>query len=439
MDNRDVKRVIVIFKTHLDIGYTALAADILKKYREEFIPAAVDLALTANRDGKKRFLWTVGSYLIKHYFDHADDAGCAARLEAAIRRGDVRWHGLACTTHTELMDKALFRYGLSISKELDARFSVKTIAAKMTDVPGHTIAMVPLLAGAGIEYLHIGVNNGSRAPEVPQLFRWRRGGDEVIVHYAGGYGAASVLENGVALTFCHAQDNAGPPTLEWLEAEYRALEARYPNATIEAGTLDDFARAVREVRDMLPVVTQEIGDTWIHGVTTDPLKVSGFSRLLALTEEWVKSGALDPESPAYGAFMEPLLLVAEHTWGMDTKKYLFDFTNWIKADFRAARQRDRTDYSLFSPRNAHILAALRDELRAYRGENEVSSYSTFEASHAEQRAYIGRAIAALPERLADEARQALSFSMPGIPKGESCQAREPVEINGWRVTVGEHG
>lgn len=438
MENHEVKRVVVIFKTHLDIGYTALAADILKKYREQFIPGAIALAKKVNRGGNRRFVWTVGSYLIKHALERGDGAQ-RQNLEDAIRRADVRWHGLACTTHTELMDEALFRYGQSISKALDARFGVNTTAAKMTDVPGHTIAMVPLIREAGVEYLHIGVNGGSRVPEVPELFRWRCGEDEVLVHYAGGYGAPTVLPNGVALEFCHSLDNAGPPSAEALEDEYRALEARYPNAVVEAGTLDDFARAAREVQDSLPVVTQEIGDTWIHGVATDPIKVSRCMRLLALRARWEKSGALDPNGPEYDAFMEPLLLVAEHTWGMDTKKYLLDFTNWTKADFRAARERDGTDYSLFSPRNAHIFAALRDELREYRGESEVSSYSIFEASHAEQRAYVDEAVAALPEALADEAKRELAFDMPAIPEGTLRRANEPIEINGWRATVGIRG
>lgn len=438
MDNREIKRVVIIFKTHLDIGYTALAADILKKYREEFIPGAIELAGKVNQGGKKRFVWTVGSYLIKHALERGDDAQRQS-LEEAIRRGDVRWHGLACTTHTELMDEALFRYDLSLSKALDARFGVNTVAAKMTDVPGHTVAMVPLLREAGIEYLHIGVNGGSRVPEVPELFRWRYGMDEVVVHYASGYGAPSVLPNGVALEFCHSLDNAGPPSVEALDAEYRALAARYPNAVIEAGTLDDFARAAREVSETLPIITQEIGDTWIHGVATDPTKVSSFMRLLELRAKWEESGALEPGSPAYDTFMKPLLLVAEHTWGMDVKKYLFDFTNWTKADFQAARKRDRTGYLLFSPRNAHIFTALHDELREYRGENEVSSYSIFEASHAEQRAYIDEAVAALPEALADDAKSALAFDMPDIPKGIPCRFNEPIEINGWQATVGEHG
>lgn len=438
MQNCDVKRVIVIHKTHLDIGYTALAADILKKYREEFIPAAIELAGRVNVGGRKRFVWTVGSYLVKHYFDHADETE-RARLEEAIRHGGVRWHGIACTTHTELMDEALFRYGLSLSQALDRRFGIKTIAAKMTDVPGHTIAMVPLLAKAGIEYLHLGVNGGSRMPAVPKLFCWRSGGDEIVVHYAGRYGEATVLENGVALEFCHAFDNAGPPSAEALDASFQTLAARYPNAVVEAGTLDDFALAVREVRGMLPVVTQEIGDTWIHGVATDPLKVSRYMRLLSLSETWAASGALAPQSAAYEAFMEALLLIAEHTWGMDVKKYLLDFTNWTKADFQAARKTDRTDYSLFSPRNAHIFEALREELHEYRGGNEVSSYSIFEESHAEQRAYIDRALAALPEKLRSEADAALAFHMPERPAGIACRVNEPIEVGGWRVTVSPGG
>jgi len=438
MEHRDIRRVIVVFKTHLDIGYTALAAGVLKNYRERFIPSAVSLAEAANREGKKRFVWTTGAYLIKHFLERAPEAK-QERLCAAIRRGDVKWHGLACTTHTELMDEALFQYGLSVSKELDRRFGVSTIAAKMTDVPGHTVAMVPLLAQSGIEYLHIGVNGSSRVPEVPPLFRWRYGADEVAVNYAGGYGAPTLLENGVALEFCHAQDNAGPPSLRDLDALYETLAARYPNARIEAGTLDDFALAVREVKDTLPVVTQEIGDTWIHGVASDPLKVSQFRRLLALRAGWEKSGAFTPGSPGYGAFMEPLLLVAEHTWGMDTKKYLLDFTNWAKADFQAARKRDATSYALFSPQNAHLLAGLLPELRAYRGESETSSYSLFESSHAEQRAYIGQALAALPKELSAAARETLSFCMPEMPEGPCYTVGETIRIGNWRTAVGKDG
>ena len=88
------------------------------------------------------------------------------RLCEAIEDGDITWHGLPFTTHTELMSESLFRYGLSLSKELDKRFGKKTIAAKMTDVPGHTKAIIPHLAENGIEFLHIGVNPASAVPDL---------------------------------------------------------------------------------------------------------------------------------------------------------------------------------------------------------------------------------------------------------------------------------
>lgn len=380
MKSSEITNVIVVFKTHLDIGFTGPAAEVLQQYCDFFIPAAVDLAFRANIPEHKKFVWTVGSYLIKYYFAHADAAGCE-RLSEAIRLGYVCWHGLACTTHTELMDRRLLDYDISIAKKLDQQFGLHTIAAKMTDVPGHTIGLVPALADAGIEYLHLGVNASSRVPDVPPMFLWKCGESEVIVNYAGDYGDVSGLENGTALEFFHAHDNAAPPTLQELDQLFAMLSEKYPNARIEAGTLDDFAKRAREIKDTLPVITEEIGDTWIHGAATDPWKVSCFRRLLKLKEEWIADGKLAVDSPEYDCLMEHLLLVAEHTWGMDVKKYLLDFTNWDKEAFAHARRNDHTDESFYDACNRAILEGMKEELHHYHGDKIESSYSYFESSH----------------------------------------------------------
>ena len=39
--NTAAKKVIVVFKTHLDIGFTGLAQQVLDKYCLDFIPSAV--------------------------------------------------------------------------------------------------------------------------------------------------------------------------------------------------------------------------------------------------------------------------------------------------------------------------------------------------------------------------------------------------------------
>lgn len=90
------KKVIVVFKTHLDIGFTGLAEDVLRRYCDDFIPAAVELAFRVNTGVQKKFVWTVGSYLIRYYLEHANPDACA-RLEQAIRAGFIRWHG--CLHH----------------------------------------------------------------------------------------------------------------------------------------------------------------------------------------------------------------------------------------------------------------------------------------------------------------------------------------------------
>ncbi len=437
MNGANVRRVIVVSKTHLDVGYTDLAEAVLKRYVDSFIPAALELAYSVNAPEQKRFVWTTGSYLVKYYLEYAE-AAARERFSEALRLGYVRYHALPLTTHTELMSAELFSYGLSIAKQLDHAYGQETVAAKMTDVPGHTIAIVPALAKKGVTYLHIGVNGSSRVPRVPALFRWRYAGAEIAVSYAGAYGDAAVLESGVALEFLHTMDNSGPPKREDIDGFFAALAQKYPNARIEAGSLDDFARELPAVWDTLPVVTEEIGDTWIHGVASDPLKTARLKRLLALVDGWLSDGTLPRASAEYEAVMEQLLLVCEHTWGMDTKKHLLDFTNWSKADFTRARERNDTDYSLFGVRNRHIFEAVRDELREYRGDCETSSYAHFTRSHLEQRAYIERALAALEPARRLEAERALYMPYPAR-LGEQRSFDRSISINGWTVTLDAHG
>ena len=141
MDYQKIKKVHVVYKTHLDIGFTDMGRNVLDRYVKEYIPHSVRLAEEMNGGKEKRFIWTVGSYLIDYYLKHAD-AKALSELEAAIERGDICWHGIASTTHTELLDMDLFQYGLELGSRLDSRYKRHTIAAKMTDVPGHTIAVV---------------------------------------------------------------------------------------------------------------------------------------------------------------------------------------------------------------------------------------------------------------------------------------------------------
>ncbi|WP_322172986.1 DUF5054 domain-containing protein [Acutalibacter caecimuris] len=430
----NIKKVLVIHKTHLDIGFTDSAQAVLHRYLETFIPGAIATARACNQDGKKNFVWTVGSFLIELYLEQGGDPGL---LEQAIRDGVIAWHGLPLTTHTELMDGKLFQYGLSISRRLDQRFGKQTIAAKMTDVPSHTHAMVPYLAKAGIKYLHIGINGSSKMVKLPPLCRLRYGEDEVILDYAALYGASSVCGE-VAMEFAHTPDNSGPPSPESVAAEMARLREKYPEAEIVSGTMDEFAQVVLAHREELPVVTEELGDTWIHGVATDPYKSAAYYELLRLRDEWEQTNPAAVDSPAWRAFCRGLLLVVEHSWGRDVKRWLSDWRNWEKEDFYAARQRDHITPEDVMPAGKELREfTLAHEPTFVAG---LCSYKKMEDSWEEQRQYVEDAVSALPAPWQAEARRRLAALRPQEAPvcGENTAQRE-FTAHGWHVRVEEDG
>ena len=311
-------------------------------------------------------------------------------MEKAIADGDIAWHGLPFTTHTELMDQTMFRSGLGLSKILDQRFGKKTIAAKMTDVPGHTRSMVPFLAEAGIRFLHIGVNPACPSPEVPSVFRWRHedSKSEIIVMYnTGGYGATQGI-NGVEdiLSFAHTGDNNGPQDPESIVKEFEKAREAFPDYEVKASTLDAFACEISKHDLPLPVIVSEIGDTWIHGVGTDPRKVAAYRALLRLRGMWLKDRQLDVvEREAISKLDRDLLPVAEHTWGLNVNAHLRDYEN-------------------YSVENLHHVRKTR-------------KFKRMEESWNEQRGYIRDAIKNFrPGRLKKEMREMMGTLEPEFPR-----------------------
>jgi len=416
----DIRKVHIVFKTHLDIGFTDFSANVTDHFLNRYIPSALTAAREANRPGQpKRFIWTVGSFMLDLAL-RTLSGGAAEDLDDAIRRGDITYHALPFTTHSELCGRELFQAGLDIARRLDTRYGKKTIAAKMSDVPGHTIGIVGPLADQGIEFLHIGINNVACMPTVPALFMWEnREGQRVMVNYARGYGGLTAVEgHDEALYFLHSDDNMGPPSQKRLHSVYKEVQARFPGAEVAASTLDAFAKSLRPLREKLPVIRQEIGDTWIHGIGTDPRKTAMLRELERLSRKWDETGTwarftspLSDGRLPRAAFLEQLLLICEHTWGLDTKKFLTDFVNWTRDDFDKARAADRLPdrYGAGTAYEGAFRFAKR-EFQRLKPKNlkwHQRSYSLFEMSHQEQRDYAAQAVRLLPRMLRDEAETVL--------------------------------
>ncbi|RKL65002.1 glycoside hydrolase [Salipaludibacillus neizhouensis] len=444
-----IRTVHVVFKTHLDIGFTDLAESVIDQYVAQYIPKAIDLAEELKASGgKERYLWTTGSWLIQHYLKTTSITE-QKKMKKAIKDGHITWHGLPFTTHTELMDKELLGYSLSVSNNLDKEFGRTTIAAKMTDVPGHTLSMVPQLAEHGIKYLHLGVNPASQVPKVPKLFRWMAPcGSEVIVNYADNYGEILQVDGMEdVLVFAHTGDNCGPSSREEIANQFAELQERFPNADIKASTMDAFAEKLLAVKDTLPIITEEIGDTWIHGAGTDPYKLAGYREILRLRLKWLSEGNLDKNSKEYDVLSENLSLVAEHTWGMDLKKHLPDFTNYSKPDFTIARANDYVNEDVIINKYNYIGAFAMDERDKhskglFKHKENGFSYKQFESSWAEQRNYLQKAIDGLEKVKKEEAEQVLAnLRTPPqeLEDMEKLQIRENYHLGNFEVAFDVNG
>lgn len=329
--NTAVDKVYVVFKTHLDVGFTDLSSVVTQRYMSDFIPKALDVSERLYAENaKEKYVWTTGSWLIWKYL-HSVSPKEVERLEAAIRRGDIVWNSVPYTVESESMNLDLFETSLLLSHKLDDKYGKKTIAAKMTDVPGHTRSIIAPMNRAGIRFLHIGVNPASPIPVVPEFCRWRdTDGSELILVYQQDYGSENILPGGkVAISVNFTGDNHGPHSYEKIKAIYAALHKRYPNAQLIASSFNEIAQELLAMQHELPVVTSEIGDTWIYGYGSAPIRMAKFRALSELYSQWLKEKKIDQDSDEALNFAVELGLIAEHTQGMDIKTHL---RNWDKYD-----------------------------------------------------------------------------------------------------------
>ena len=117
--------------------------------------------------------------------------------------------------------------------------------------------------------------------------------------------------------FLRNTDNGGPQKVESVQSTFRNLRSKYPQSRVFASTFEAFyAAAAADTSTMkaLPVVTQEIGDTWLYGCPSDPLKNVIFRELSRRRAACVLAGQCDPEDEAMQRFDRLLTKIPEHTW-----------------------------------------------------------------------------------------------------------------------------
>lgn len=382
--NKNVEEVIVICKTHFDIGFTHRVKDLVHYYQTDMIDKALDI-MDSSKDLPKeqQFAWTLPGWVFSTVMDEWDGQSPERRqrLLNAIESGQIICHALPFTYESDFCGTEELVRGLSYSYNLDKKYGMPVSrSGKVTDVPSQTGALATVLGNAGVKFLHIGCNWPSGYVKTPSLYWWEGpDGTRILTLSSPCYGTCSGV---MPISWVHptdpmmgknlipakdwpykvwpaimvSGDNSGAPHPGLIRKMFDEIHEKMPNVKVRMGTMDDFYDALMKENPELPVVKADMPDTWIHGVMCDPggAKISrkvhqdiqAAEVMSTQATAWVDgvTGATTEISKAY----DKICLFGEHTWGgsAQVKEYGKEFKAQPADKYKDLEEswEDKTDY-----------------------------------------------------------------------------------------------
>ncbi|MEI6175708.1 MAG: hypothetical protein WCS43_02350 [Verrucomicrobiota bacterium] len=346
----NVEEIIIVIKTHFDIGYTHRVKDIIQLYRTGMIDHAMNIMDQSKKlPTEQQFAWTGPGWVMSKALEDWDGQTPERhkRIDDYVKSGRFQFHALPFSLESDACEPEEMARGFIFSSNLSRKYGKPLpLSGKMSDVPSHGGALATVLANGGVKFMHIGCNWPSAYVQTPGIFWWEGpDGSRVLTIYSGMYGTATGFnwpDNWTGGTFVGhhflppenwphkiwpaimvTMDNSGPPSAKAIETALAEVHNKLPGVKVRFGTMDDFATAFLSGKPELPVIKGEMPDTWIHGIMCDP----GGSKLsravhpqLAATEALhTQLGLWGTAQPAIARDValayENILLYGEHTWG----------------------------------------------------------------------------------------------------------------------------
>lgn len=382
--NDKVKEIIVVFKTHFDIGYTHRVKDLVQYYRTEMIDKALKaMDSSQNTPPEQQFRWTapgwVMSKVMTPWLGQTEER--RKKLDEAFRQGQFITHAMPFTVESDITEPEVITRGLGFASNLSRQYQLPLpLSAKVTDMPSQAGALATVLSNAGVKFLHIGCNWPSGFVQTPGIFWWEGpDGSRLLTFYSSNYGTATGLGyphewgKGEKLmgrnllppadwsykvwpAILVTLDNSGPPKAEDVKKLFDEVHEKMPGVKVRTGTMDDFVKAFLADKPTLPVFKKEMPDTWVHGAMCDPggFKLSREAAPLLAADELLNTQLKNWGLPAVSISdsvakaYEKMALYGEHTWGgsRSVKEYGDAFKKKPATEYAAleASWEDKTDY-----------------------------------------------------------------------------------------------
>jgi hypothetical protein len=327
----NVREIVVVYKTHFDIGYTDLATNVLTRYRTQFVDEALKVIEDSrSRPPEQQFVWTLPGWPLKEMLWSGQTPERREKILQAVRDGRLTVHAMPFSLQTETLDLEDLVRGMKFSADLTQENGLPLPrAAKMTDVPEHTWVLPVLLKHAGVNFLQVGCNGGSFPMRVPPLFWWEGpDGSRLLTSYSPHYGTPLLPPKDwpyrTWLAMIMTGDNHGPPTSQDVDKILQQTARELPGVKVKFGRLEDFYDAIMaENKTNIPVVRGDMPDTWIHGFEAMPqatklgCDVRPLEGALNMLDTELRAASVHT-SPVAGPLAlayESSLLYSEHTFG----------------------------------------------------------------------------------------------------------------------------
>lgn len=331
-----LKEVIIVYKTHFDIGYSDLARNVVHKYRTEMLDHTLDnIEKNSKRPKEQQFVWTIPGWPMEQILWKGQEPSRKQAIENAFRKGNLTIHALPYTTHTETLELEELVRGLGYSTRLAKKYGQELPrAAKMTDVPSHTWLLPTLLKHAGVDFFHFGCNLTNQMPLVPTLFWWEGpDGSRLLTMASQGYGTSPLppadWQYPAWIYVNQTGDNEGPPAPETVQKDLDFYRKNLPGVKVRIGKLSDFSDIILKSNVDIPVIKGDMPDSWVHGPMCSPNavalsrtvrpQIAAAEALQTLEKDW--GIYLPDETDTYRKAYEQSLMFGEHTWGYAAQHY----------------------------------------------------------------------------------------------------------------------
>ena len=292
--------VHVVFSNHFDLGYKSYqpVGDFAYQVMDQALNVWIPRALQYERDMlafnssvntyNDSFVWMTQPYVLSNALDcppHMNftclNSTTRALLLDAMKRSVVTFHAFPYNSEAELHSVDMFEAAIEQSHALSDQLGLpRPLTISQRDVPGTTKAIIPLLVKHGIRAFSIGANGWpTDAIQYGPIFRWRTDADDavqetLVLYHPGRYGGILVKDAIIVEGFPHilitdwGDDNQGPATAQSYLSDLAAIRTRFPGCQVRVASFDDYVTPLytavqRGELPHIPIVTAEMGDTWI--------------------------------------------------------------------------------------------------------------------------------------------------------------------------------